>query len=202
MSVTYVFDNSPAPKEVNLEVKDGDWISGKALVPIIEEYAKGKKQIVGLEIGVEEAPTTVWLLEHLPTLKHYGVDPYVAYQDWYPGGYLHQDERNRVKETMLLRTKKYGDRFTLYEMKSDEAVSKFKDKSLDFIFIDGLHEYEQVLTDCRNYWPKMKKGAIFAGHDYKVIEGVGRAVNEFAAEIGQKEINYLPANDIWYWYKF
>jgi hypothetical protein len=126
----------------------------------------------------------------------------MAYQDWYPGGYLDQPGRNRVKEKMQLRTSKYADRFTHYEMTSDDAVTKFEDESLDFIFIDGLHEYGQVLTDCRNYWSKVKKGGIFAGHDYKVIEGVGRAVDEFAAEIGQKEVNYLPDNDVWYWIKF
>lgn len=202
MSVTYTFDQTPVFTPEELEVDPNGWLSGKDLLVIIQEYAKGKDKLVGLEIGVEEGPTTTWFLQNLPNLELYGVDPYVAYQDWYPGGYLHQDERNRVKAKMKLRTAKYADRFTHYEMTSDEAVSKFEDASLDFIFIDGLHEYGQVLTDCRNYWPKMKQGAIFAGHDYKVIEGVGRAVNEFAAEIGQVQVNYLPNTDVWYWTKF
>jgi hypothetical protein len=34
-----------------------------------------------------------------------------------------------------------------------------------------------------------------------VIAGVGKAVDEFAAEVGAT-VNYLPANDVWWWTKF
>ena len=40
----------------------------------------------------------------------------------------------------------------------------------------------------------------FAGHDYRVIEGVGRAVDEFAKEMGATPI-HLPEQDAWYWIK-
>ena len=69
----------------------------------------------------------------------------------------------------------------------------------DFIFIDGLHSYEQVLKDCKNYYSKIKTGGIFSGHDYNTIEGVNRAVNEFAFSVG-KTIKQTK-NDVWYWIK-
>lgn len=193
MSVTYVFDNS-------LPVTGNEIISGRDLVPLLLEYSKDKDEIVGLEIGLGDGPTAGWLLQNLSKLRHYGIDPYVPYQDWYPEGYLDQFDRNRHKERMNMRTSKYGARFTHYQMTSDEAVSNFEDNTLDFIFIDGLHEYGQVLTDCRNYYSKVKSGGIFSGHDYKVIAGVGKAVDEFAAEVGAT-VNYLPGNDVWYWIK-
>jgi hypothetical protein len=45
----------------------------------------------------------------------------------------------------------------------------------------------------------VKPGGVFAGHDYNVIEGVNRAVNEFAAKHGAEV--QTCANDVWYWIK-
>ena len=84
-------------------------------------------------------------------------------------------------------------------MTSDAAVNNFENESLDFVWIDGLHQYNQVLKDCRNYWPKLKKGGLFCGHDYKVIPGVNKAVDEFAAEINVTVLTTIK--DVWYWYK-
>lgn len=58
-----------------------------------------------------------------------------------------------------------------------DAVSLFKDGSIDFIMIDGDHTYEAVRDDIAAYLPKMKKRAIMAGDDYG-WPGVGRAVQE------------------------
>jgi hypothetical protein len=175
------------------------WISGRDLVPLIQQL--GNESPVGIEIGVDEAPTSWYFLKNIPGLYLYGVDPYMGYQDWYPGGYISQEANNNKYETMRERLAPYADRWKHYRLTSDDALSLFEDDSYDFIFIDGLHEYDQVLKDCRNYWSKIKKGGIFAGHDYKVIAGVGKAVDEFAAEIGAT-VNYLPDNDVWWWYKF
>jgi hypothetical protein len=62
---------------------------------------------------------------------------------------------------------------------SEDAVKDYKDESLDFVFIDAGHEYEDVIKDI-NYWlPKVKKGGILAGHDYSQDSpGVMRAVHE------------------------
>lgn len=70
---------------------------------------------------------------------------------------------------------------------------------LIFIFIDGLHTYEQVLIDCKNFYSKVKVGGIFAGHDYNTIYDVRRAVDEFA-KLQNKDIIQIPT-DAWYWIK-
>jgi hypothetical protein len=85
-------------------------------------------------------------------------------------------------------------------MTSDEAVQYFKDDSLDFIFIDGLHEYEQVKKDCISFFPKVRKWGLFSGHDYTVIPGVHRAVCEFSEMVNQKDV-YTTDYDVWYWWK-
>ena len=69
----------------------------------------------------------------------------------------------------------------------------------DFIFIDGLHTFDQVLKDCRNYYSKLNPGGIFSGHDYTLITGVNQAVTQFAKEVN-KQIQTMPT-DSWYWIK-
>lgn len=177
-------------------LQDPQWISGKDILPLLANF----KNPVGIEIGVDEAPTSWFFLKNRPDLKLYGVDPYQGYQDWYPGGYISQGQQDEKYNNMKRRTEEFGDRWKHYRLTSDDAVRLFDDDAFDFIFIDGLHEYEQVLKDCQNYWPKIKKGGVFAGHDYRVIEGVGRAVDEFAATVGATPI-HLPEQDAWYWIK-
>lgn len=59
-----------------------------------------------------------------------------------------------------------------------EAAEQYKDKSLDFVFIDASHDYESVKKDIEAWLPKVKKGGVIAGHDYDWCEGVIYAVNE------------------------
>lgn len=171
--------------------------SGYGLVDLIENI--NQKELVGLEIGCADGNTTYHLLSNLPNLKLYGVDPYNAYIDW--NGYdLHEEHMNRTIKIFEEKIERYKDRHILYREYSDNVVDKFEDNSLDFIFIDGLHTYDQVLTDCKNYYSKVKSGGIFSGHDYTAIEAVNRAVIEFATEIEIPEIFDVEV-DVWYWIK-
>ena len=60
---------------------------------------------------------------------------------------------------------------------SVEAANQFEDNSLDFIYIDASHEYEDVKDDINAWFPKLKKGGTIAGDDYNSKE-VSRAVRE------------------------
>ena len=50
---------------------------------------------------------------------------------------------------------------------SDDAVKDFVYNSIDFVYIDGIHTYNQVLKDIKNYSPLVKQAYFIAGHDYK-----------------------------------
>jgi len=60
---------------------------------------------------------------------------------------------------------------------SMEAVKTYADESLDFVFIDGSHDYESVCNDIDAWLPKVKPFGILAGHDYLHYESVRRAVD-------------------------
>ena len=52
------------------------------------------------------------------------------------------------------------------EMTSAKASQRFEDASLDWIYIDALHSYNAVMEDMVNWWPKLKPGGMFSGHDF------------------------------------
>jgi predicted O-methyltransferase YrrM len=68
---------------------------------------------------------------------------------------------------------------------SNEIVNQYKNESLDFVFIDASHDYEDILEDMKNWLPKIKVGGVFAGHDYSPHNpyehsiGVDKAVDDF-----------------------
>lgn len=64
------------------------------------------------------------------------------------------------------------------KMLSQEAVLLYEDKSLDFVFIDAAHDYDNIKKDILAWLPKIKPGGTIAGHDYTYSEGVKRAVDE------------------------
>jgi cephalosporin hydroxylase len=64
---------------------------------------------------------------------------------------------------------------------SHSAASLYDDNSLNFLYIDANHHYDYIKKDLQLWYPKMKKGGIFAGHDFINNEKcqVQRAVEEF-----------------------
>lgn len=92
---------------------------------------------------------------------------------------------------------------TPIRMASVEASKLFEDESLDVVFIDASHKYQDVLEDLKSWFPKVKKGGKIAGHDYvpshKIsVAGVIRAVNEF---FKGKNLEISPAGRTWLHHK-
>jgi len=62
---------------------------------------------------------------------------------------------------------------------SNIAAADYLDGSVDFIFIDGSHHFDDVRNDLRTWWPKLKPGGFFSGHDYTNSADVRSAVDEW-----------------------
>jgi predicted O-methyltransferase YrrM len=65
-------------------------------------------------------------------------------------------------------------------MTSDDAIDHLIGVEVDFIYIDGLHTYEQIKKDIYNYKQLIKPGGFIGGHDYHpnwsgIIKGVDEA---------------------------
>tara|TARA_Y100000004_G_scaffold78135_1_gene87956 strand:+ start:3345 stop:3932 length:588 start_codon:yes stop_codon:yes gene_type:complete len=138
---------------------------------------------VGAEIGIAGGQHIKALMENTKIEKIYGVDPFIT-DSWDMHGFFSVDEEygsfdglyNEVKELLS----QFGDRVELVRKKSTEAAPDFEDGSLDFVFIDAIHDYENCYKDI-NYWHnRVRKGGYVMGHDWEHpgFPGVQQAVVE------------------------
>jgi len=84
-----------------------------------------------------------------------------------------------VYETFLKNIEPVKDTITQIKLPSWEAAELYDNESLDFIFVDGRHDYLSVRKDLQCWFPKVKVGGIIAGHDYHLDIGVFPAVHEY-----------------------
>jgi hypothetical protein len=150
----------------------------------------------GAEVGVYRGGTSRVLLQHLPELYLYMIDnwetpstesPYTLSGD--PTALLSPSEQtaNRVEAETV--TEFAQGRRRVMQCDSAGAAQHLPDNFFDFAFIDADHTYEAVRADIHAWWPKVRQGGIFCGHDYgfrldrRGRWGVSKAVNEFAQSI-------------------
>jgi len=67
--------------------------------------------------------------------------------------------------------------YTAVKGMSVNAAKLYEDNSLDFVFIDASHDYDNVKADIKAWYPKVKSGGYLGGHDY-YGEDIRRAVIE------------------------
>lgn len=54
----------------------------------------------------------------------------------------------------------------ILEGKSVDIANGMPRECADLIYIDGAHDKESVAADLEAWWPVLKRGGLFAGHDY------------------------------------
>jgi len=156
-----------------------NWFSFPNLYRKAVEQAKDGDIFV--EIGAWKGRSASYLAVEIANSKK-DITLYVV--DTWNGSIEHSDmDLSNLYDVFLENMKPVEDYYFPLKLTSLDASKKFKDLSLDFIFIDGSHEYKDVKMDIEKWLPKVKKGGILAGHDYYVGEndwfsGVKKAVNE------------------------
>jgi len=171
--------------------------------PLIESLSQ-KKPIIGVEVGVWKGDLSYYLLDRVPRLTMYMVDPFLAYPHFRAsmGQAGWDDLYLRVVNKMSV----FGDRAVLIRAKSVEAAQHMRKKRIDFVYIDAGHDYDNVRADLHAWEPLLRSGGIMSGHDYSMAPGAGgggviQAVDEFVAELGVKLIIPEKADTSWYWVK-
>lgn len=165
------FDYSELYKEVVSKAEDGD------------EF---------VEVGVWKGKSAAFMGEMIKRadqngekkLHYYGVDFFEItlprHEAFMPKGtsFLEEAEEN-------INLQDVEEYVTLIKMPSLKAVDLFEKEQLFFVFIDGDHDSPAVDEDLEKWFPKVKKGGIFAGHDYTSEElhgDVRKAVDKFASK--------------------
>jgi hypothetical protein len=148
-------------------------------IPVFLE--QNYKNGIGIELGVALGQYLVELAEGWKSGRLYGIDcweqqPFEIYND--P---LNNPAQKNMYTYVQERIQPYNERVRIYKMFTTEAVEQFPDNYFDFIYIDANHAYEPTLKDIELYYPKLKQGGLFGGHDYEDDGkyGVKKAVNEF-----------------------
>lgn len=117
----------------------------------------------GVEIGVEGGIYSKTMLDKIPNLTLYGVDPWLAYREYrdHVSQQIITDFYNEAMERLQ------GLNFKPIRKFSTEAAKEFATDSIDFVYIDGNHEFSFVADDIYEWSKKVRVGGIIAGHDYK-----------------------------------
>lgn len=140
------------------------------------------------------------LLQHWKSVeKFYLIDVWRKQENYNDTANVLNSEQQKIFETANENVKPWAHKIVFLRMTSTEAANQLDDNSLDFVFLDGRHDYCGLKEDLINYWPKVKLGGIVAGHDYQYAKidnannwgicsdgtfsvlSVKGAVNEFSA---------------------
>jgi hypothetical protein len=147
------------------------------------------------EIGVRTG-------RHLDTLVRGSVpSEFVAIDPWIDddvpsrndAGYS-QSQLDKLEAEVRTKFEKFGDCGKIIRGYSFEVADQFPDEYFDYVYIDADHSYEAVKQDLADWYPKVRKGGILAGHDYverklsRVRFGVRKAVDEF---VKQHNVEYF-----------
>lgn len=155
------------------------WAAFGELYQAVVSKAKGGETFVevGSWLGRSAALMSVEIENSGKAISFYCIDP------WVDGGPDLRDttyfkELTRSPYDLFLENiAPVRHRISPIRMGSVEASFGFADKSVDFIMLDGDHNYDGIRADIDAWLPKMKPGAIMAGDDY-LWPGVLKASEE------------------------
>jgi hypothetical protein len=156
-------------------VEVGSW-KGRSSSYMAVEIFNSKKQI-----KFDCVDTWLGSVEHTDPNSPFFVRELVEDKDW-------------LYYQFLNNTRPVCDIINPIRLPSLDSVNLYQNRSLDFVFIDASHEYDDVKKDILSWYPKIKKGGVIAGHDFTIFEGVERAVNELFINQG---MNYTLKNSYW-----
>jgi predicted O-methyltransferase YrrM len=127
-----------------------------------------------IELGVAAGEFAAEMLAANPSITYVGIDRWSDHHD--------EAEMNAAKARLW----PWRDRVGLVRATFADHLPLLPDDFADMIYIDGYaHTGQEGGQTLRDWWPKLKAGGIFAGHDYcrKYPQTIA-AVDAFVAENG------------------
>merc|ERR1711879_559644 len=86
-----------------------------------------------------------------------------------------------------------ADRRKLIKGLSVQAAKMFEDESLDWVYVDALHDHKSVIKDLEAWYPKVRWGGFLSGDDY----GDAQRTPMMTAERYRRGIGWDPKGDNW-----
>lgn len=151
----------------------------------------------GVEVGVAYGGNINCILDGTSIDKIFGIDPY------HKSKYNLNENIDKVFgsfDNWYLTVKnylsyKYGERVQIVRSVSENAYKKFRNVSLDFVFIDGDHS--DIENDVKNWEKKVRTGGYVMGHDWNHPNY--QCIQQFLKSYySEDELKVNEDVDIWY----
>jgi hypothetical protein len=164
---------------------------------LVEHLPKGT---VGAEIGVYAGDFSEMLLRRAAPRTLHLIDPWMSQSgEPYSRALYGANQRDQAGMDALYQRvlKRFAPRIEaksviIHRQRSDEALGQFADGELDWVYIDGDHTLNAVLSDLRLAHRKVKPGGFIAGDDYVMGgwwgDGVIAGLHQFLAESDAKMV--------------
>lgn len=154
------------------------WFNFQA--PYREAIRAASDSSILVELGCWKGKSASFLLVEAVNAKK---TPIVHFIDHWGGSnepaHKTDPELERVFDVFLSNIRRSGyANANVHRMSTVAAADLFDPASIDFVWVDAGHEYDEVLADLRAWWPKVKPGGVMGGDDLP-MEGVKKAVEEF-----------------------
>lgn len=163
---------------------------------------------VGAEIGVEQGIHSEILCQSIPDLHLFCIDPWdIELHQHHSFAAITQKDLDRYRIKAIRRLLRYN--CDIIQKTSDQAVDEFYPNSLDFVYIDGNHNFDYVVNDIINWSKIVRPSGIIAGHDYRPndVEGINFHVKiavDAYVEVHKIHPWFLVLDDgtpSWFWVK-
>lgn len=151
-------------------------------IKVMKDEFKGRL-VKGAEIGVQLGLNSESIIKELNIKELYLIDIW--------------EQTDKYYKTVLRKFRK-DTRVKIIKDFSKNAVKYIDDNSLDFVYIDANHEYNQVYQDIELWTQKVREKGIIAGHDVFNCSDVLEAVKDFCSK--NKIIFHIKLPD-WYFIK-
>ena len=147
-------------------------LTGEESLPTLGEVTREELGILcnrfgftsGVEVGVRDGEFSECLIKGNPGMALTSIDPWQAYRAGRT--VVTQKEQDAIYASAVARLSKYP---TVTIVREDNlvTVTRIPDQSLDFVYLDGDHEFGQVARELVAWTPKVRPGGLMTGHDFR-----------------------------------
>lgn len=152
-----------------------------------------KRDVVAVEIGSYLGASSCFIASGLSKKSVlYCIDTWGNHAMKYNENDTDPEERD-THEDFVKNTDKYAHKIKMIRKWSYDAIGDLKKDvhAIDFLFVDGDHNYDGVKKDWDLYSQLLKEGSIVVFHDTGWAEGVKKVIEEDVCQVGVK-IKELP----------
>jgi predicted O-methyltransferase YrrM len=163
-----------------------------SLYGLIQKYFRNET-IVAVEIGSYLGASSVFIARSLTIDSElHCIDTWGNDFMSYGSSDIDSHRRDTYSE-FRTNTSRYRDRIIEHRQWSYDAIEQVRRqvKYIDFLFIDGDHNYDGVKKDWELYSPLLRSGSIVVFHDTGWADGVNRVIREDVEPVA-KRILFLP----------